>query len=154
MSKFNFGENLRIIRSAKGISQDAMAAALNISQTTYSKIERQAEIPEIPAPIKIATALAVPLIMLVPPVEDVEIAAVVPVNSTDLQLNPKPFLRTTLGMLITLAASAALIDVVYQAIHGVCDALGTSAHNTILIKWTGALTTMFCLIFIIRRARR
>lgn len=154
MNTFNFGENLRTIRSAKNISQEAMALALNISQSKYSRIERQKSIPKIPSPKSVAKALGVPVADLMPPVQEVEIAAVVPANSNTLQLDPKPFLRTTLGMLITLAASAALIDLVYQVIHGVCEALGTSDHDTILAKWTGALTTMFCLFFIIRRSRR
>jgi hypothetical protein len=46
-----------------------------------------------------------------------------------------------------LAASAVLVDAVYQMVHGVCDALGTSEKNTIIAKWTGALTTMVLLFF-------
>lgn len=41
MTTFHYGENLRKLRQSKGISQEAVAMYLNISQATYSRIECQ-----------------------------------------------------------------------------------------------------------------
>ncbi len=46
MKNFNYGENLRIARQIKGISQEAMAWDLSISQSTYSRIESGKIIPD------------------------------------------------------------------------------------------------------------
>ncbi len=46
MEIFNFGENLRKIRASKGISQEAMANKMDISQTKYSRIERGKILPD------------------------------------------------------------------------------------------------------------
>ena len=41
MNNFNYGENLRITRQIRGVSQESMAWNLNISQATYSRIESE-----------------------------------------------------------------------------------------------------------------
>jgi len=46
MKDFNFGENLRQIRVQQGVSQDAMALKMNITQTKYSRIERSKSFPD------------------------------------------------------------------------------------------------------------
>jgi len=46
MEIFNFGENLRKSRVSKGISQEAMANKMDISQTKYSMIERGKILPD------------------------------------------------------------------------------------------------------------
>lgn len=46
MEIFNFGENLRRIRVRNGISQEAMALKMDITQTKYSRIERGKHLPD------------------------------------------------------------------------------------------------------------
>lgn len=45
MKNFNFGENLRMMRSYKNVCQEGMARGLNISQASYSRIEASPAIP-------------------------------------------------------------------------------------------------------------
>ncbi len=59
MSEFHFGLNLNIIRQAKGISQDAMAFSLNISQSAYSRLEARHTIPALHMVKRIAKVLDV-----------------------------------------------------------------------------------------------
>lgn len=46
MKSFHFGENLRMMRNFRGLTQEVMAKDLNMSQGTYSKIEYNQDLPE------------------------------------------------------------------------------------------------------------
>ena len=59
MKNFNFGENLRMIRSYKNVCQEGMASSLNISQASYSRIEVSPDFPEIAVINKLADTLGV-----------------------------------------------------------------------------------------------
>lgn len=59
-------ENLREIRKAKGMSQEQLAEAADVSQGTISKIERGEMNVTYDVIIKIATALGVPPVQLFP----------------------------------------------------------------------------------------
>ena len=45
MNEFHFGENLRIVRQAKGISQEAMALFMGMSQTSFCNMEKRSTVP-------------------------------------------------------------------------------------------------------------
>ena len=59
MKNFNFGENLRMLRIYKNVCQEGMAASLNISQASYSRIEASQNIPEITVINKLSDTLEV-----------------------------------------------------------------------------------------------
>jgi DNA-binding XRE family transcriptional regulator len=59
MKNFNFGENLRMIRSYKNVCQEGMAASFNISQASYSRIEASPDSPELQVINKLAHTLGV-----------------------------------------------------------------------------------------------
>ena len=59
MKNFNFGENLRMIRSYKNVCQEGMASSLNISQASYSRIEASPDSPELQVINKLADTLGV-----------------------------------------------------------------------------------------------
>jgi len=59
MKNFNFGENLRMIRSYKNVCQEGMATSLNISQASYSRIEASPDFPELAVINKLADTLGV-----------------------------------------------------------------------------------------------
>lgn len=59
MENFNFGENLRMLRSYKNVCQEGMATGLNISQASYSRIEVSRDEPELQLIYKLAEILAV-----------------------------------------------------------------------------------------------
>jgi DNA-binding XRE family transcriptional regulator len=155
MNTFNFGENLREIRTAKGISQQAMAVALRISQTKYSRIERTKAIPKVPPPISIAKALGVPLADLMPPVEEGIVLATITSDGNTIKLQPKPFLQTTIGRFAIIAAAMVMIDGVYQATHGICEALKTTDQTLITAKYIASLATLaLCIVFFITKQRK
>lgn len=59
MKDFNFGGNLRVLRIYKNVCQEGMAAGLNISQASYSRIEANPAIPDTPVIHKLADILGV-----------------------------------------------------------------------------------------------
>lgn len=59
MKNLHFGENLRMLRIYKNVCQEGMAAGLNISQTSYSRIESSPAIPETQLIAKLADTLGV-----------------------------------------------------------------------------------------------
>lgn len=54
-----FHENLAYLRSAKGMSQKAMAEAIDVAQSTYSLYEKGAREPNINKIVKISNVLKV-----------------------------------------------------------------------------------------------
>ncbi len=66
MEIFNFGANLRRKRILAGISQEAVALKMNISQTKYSRIERGTCLPTDPFIAELAKFLGIPLTDLKP----------------------------------------------------------------------------------------
>ncbi|MDP3467061.1 MAG: helix-turn-helix transcriptional regulator [Daejeonella sp.] len=59
MKNFNFGENLRMLRIYKNVCQEGMAAGLNISQASYSRIETCPDVPQVQVINKLADTLGV-----------------------------------------------------------------------------------------------
>jgi len=59
MKNFNFGENLRMIRSYKNVCQEGMATSLNISQASYSRIEASPDLPKLQVIDQLAETLDV-----------------------------------------------------------------------------------------------
>lgn len=59
MKNLHFGENLRMLRIYKNVCQEGMAAGLNISQASYSRIESSPAIPEASLIQKLADTLGV-----------------------------------------------------------------------------------------------
>ena len=59
MKNFNFGENLRMIRSYKNVCQEGMATGLKISQASYSRIEASRDLPELQVINQLAETLDV-----------------------------------------------------------------------------------------------
>lgn len=57
----SIGRNLRELRQARGLSQDAMGAVIGIERSTLAGIETGRDYPSVPALIRIARALGVSL---------------------------------------------------------------------------------------------
>ncbi len=67
MEIFNFGANLRRKRLLAGISQEAVAFKMNITQSKYSRIERGRCLPDEAFICELAKFLGVPVTDLKPP---------------------------------------------------------------------------------------
>lgn len=59
MKNFNFGENLRMIRTYKNVCQEGVASGLKISQASYSRIEASRDLPELQVINQLAETLDV-----------------------------------------------------------------------------------------------
>lgn len=66
MEEFNIAEQIRIQRQRKGISQDAMAFFMNMSQSGYSKMERGETDISIARVYQVAEVLEISAFVLLP----------------------------------------------------------------------------------------
>ncbi|MCY1524190.1 helix-turn-helix protein [compost metagenome] len=147
MSTFNYGENLRLIRISKGISQEAMALALDISQATYSRIESQTTAFDYRLAFEMAKILNVPVTDLLPDVDMLELQNVVSKSGAGLGLGRKTnkVLKRNLGKIKILVFAYVIVNVVYSAVKGICSAYETS-HNTMMIA--GLISALLTSLFI------
>ncbi len=60
----NIGEKVRVIRELRGYSQEYMSIQLNVSQTTYSRIENETTKIDLPKLISISEILNITLVNL------------------------------------------------------------------------------------------
>jgi transcriptional regulator with XRE-family HTH domain len=146
MKVFISGENLRITRQEKGVSQEAMASLLNISQTKYSRMERDKAVFSYQQIREIAKILDVPEAKLLPPSDVLE----QPVEAgLGLGRNAKKFLKSITGKAMILVSAYVIVNIVYTAVKGACSGLGTSDNTMKISGMTAAfLTTAFIFYWI------
>lgn len=146
--EFHFGENLKNIRLSKGISQEAMGYGLNMSQATYSRIERQVALPNFELVRKMAEILKVSFGELVP--EAVQFQQEVKVAVINVG---REFAQSPVGLIITIAAVAYLVDLVYLCAQSFCRGYGTSPTMLSIVSWTSGLATLLFCYHIIKKIR-
>ena len=129
MKIFNFGENLRKIRQAKDISQHAMALKLNISQSTYSRIEGGSKMPDHNMVVRIAKAVGVDLSELKP----------LSTLKSILGEKLKEVLNTSIGKLVVVGSGLTLVIFAHDLAQSFCIRYETSDATRIIVKWTAAL---------------
>jgi transcriptional regulator with XRE-family HTH domain len=144
MTNFNYGENLRILRQRKGISQEAMAMKLNISQTKYSRMERRSNIPDDTLVKKIAEILCIPVSELLPPLEELNCNTMGATHGSGKGLKASELLVKPTTFIIKIALALALAGVAYDAAGGASSALEVSDNTSLFAKWTAALAMMAC----------
>ena len=144
MKNFNYGENLRILRQRKGISQDAMAMNLNISQTKYSRMERRSNMWDSTLVEKIAEILRIPVSELLPPLEELDNNTMAATNGSGIGHKASELLGKPTAFIIKLGSALALAGVAYDAAGGASSALEISANTALFAKWTAAFTMMAC----------
>ena len=145
---FHFGENLKNIRLSKGISQEAMAFGLAMSQATYSRIENQAVLPNFELARKMAEILAVRFAELIP--EAVQFQQEVKIAVINVG---KEFARSSVGMIITIAAGVYLGDMVYVCAQAFCRGFGTSNNTMTIISYSAAIACFIFLYYIVKKVR-
>lgn len=144
MNNFNYGENLRIARQIKGISQEAMSWDLSISQSTYSRIESGKIIPDPLQAAKIEEILGVrpsdPMFLL----EELSKDTMVSISGSGLNVKAEVLSGKPPAFIIKTGMAMALSGVACDAVRGACSALQISAHNTLLASSMAALTMILC----------
>lgn len=139
MKKFHFGENLRIIRRQKHITQQKMADKVDISQANYSRIENQSTPPSPELVIRIANALGVEPIELMPPVDPNAVPAVPEISHRQ---KTKELLRTPFGKLVIVAIFLSLVPAAYALAHAFCVENKASDQTTIIVQRSAAALTI------------
>jgi transcriptional regulator with XRE-family HTH domain len=138
---FHFGKNLKAIRKAKHISQEAMAYNLNMSQASYSRLERQATMNDAKLIFRIAIVFDIQPDALMP--------TFAPLSATEMdtprtsgsgtRARAKDLLNSIWGVLLILAAIVVLPEWAYRIAENFCLGLQTSYAVMATAKWTAAL---------------
>ena len=147
MNSFNFGKNLRNFREGKNICQEAVAYALNISQPTYSRLEKQEAIPDIGVVNKIAETLGCTPSELLPLLEELDHNTMVSTRGSGLGTKAAALLHTQAAFIIKIGLAFALANVAYDFASGACSALRTSANTELFACWIAALVMTACFYY-------
>ena len=149
MNNFNFGQRLRQVRVEKGISQDALALSSDITQSRYSRIERNADVPEITLVERLAKELGVARSVLL---TDAELDQFVP--KTSFEKKARELLFTPLGMIIICGLSVSTVNAAYDLGYGFCLGFQTSEWTARVVgDITGVITIVFIVYWIVRSRR-
>ncbi len=137
MEVFSFGENLRIVRQAKGISQEVVAPGLNMAQSTYSKIERDPKISEPEMVEKIAKVLEImPSILL----SGRDITDLIPKNG--FEQKAKEILTTRVGMIFYWILVIPFINAAYDMGDSFCAGYGTNDEVRKVVRFVAGLAAV------------
>ncbi len=120
MKDFHFGENLRLVRITKDISQKAMAHHLEISQPSYSRLESDARIPSHTIVSAMAKVLGVPLAQLLP--------------RSRLVYRAKAILDSPFGYIYIIVCFCALYPAAWGITDAVCIMNGVSEDTTVILR--------------------
>lgn len=146
MNNFNFGQRLRRVRVDKGISQDALALSSDITQSRYSRIERNADVPEITLVERFAKELGVTRSVLL---TDAELDQFVP--KVNFEKKARELIFTPLGMIIICGLSVSTVNVAFDLGYGFCLGYGTTGWTARVVGDIMAGGTMvFILYWIVR----
>lgn len=153
MGKFHFGENLQRIRRASGISQEAMALNLGISQSRYSRIERDLSMPEPDMVPKIAKLLNVDVTALGPQVVELgqdELATISGFGSGG-QRRERRVRQWPYTIVIVLIAIVVLPNWAGEIAVSFCEGLGTTEHVAMGAKWAASLVMFIWIVYWARK---
>ena len=116
-------ENIRTLRKSRGLSQDELAAKLNVVRQTVSKWERGLSVPDADMLVALGEALDAPVGTLLgdaakePDRSDVEkLAAKLEVTNLQLARMRESRRRTARGLLVAAAACIALTFAAFVAV--------------------------------------
>lgn len=152
MADFNFGENLRNIRQQKGFSQEFLATSLNISQAKYSRIERQSAIPDYQLICNMAQILDTPLTQLVPLTYQQNLVLLAAIHKPKLENKVKVWLNTVAGKIITIAACAFILNIVYVSTKIICKVGFQASYTTMMIvAWTVLLSSIIYMRYLFKK---
>lgn len=147
MNNFNYGENLRITRQIRGVSQESMAGDLNISQATYSRIESGKIMPDPQQSAKIEKILGIPPSDPMPLSEKLSDDTMVSTRGSGLSAKAVVLLGKPAAFIIKIGLALALGGVAYDAAGGACSALQTSADTDLFASWIAALAMIACFYY-------
>ena len=149
MNEFNFGENLRIVRQAKGISQEAMSMGLGISQSKYSKLERKATVPDLDLVEKISKLLEVEPSLLLSgrALEDL-------IPKIAFEQHAKEIMNTTVGIVFYWLLVIPFINAAYDMGNGFCEGFDTSEEVQKVVRFIAGITAIVFAYYWMKRVQK
>ena len=149
MHNFNFGENLRIVRQAKGISQEAMSIGLGISQSKYSKLERKDTVPDLDLVEKISKLLEVEPSLLL---SGRELEDLIPKNG--FEQHAKQIMNTTIGKVFFWLLVIPFINAAYDFGNGACEGFGTSEEVKKVVRFMAGIAAITFAYYWMKRVQK
>lgn len=147
MKTIHQGENLRLARRGKGITQEEMAGLIDLSQTTYSRIEKKSVITDRNLLLEVAQVLGMEPNELAPNVES-DLAQVERAFSRFKNRgNLSRFVDMLCTRFILILIIMTLVATVYDATKAFCVANGMPLRLVFTISATVALITLIVMIF-------
>ncbi len=149
MDDFNFGENLRDIRLQKGISQEAMATLLKVSQATYSRLEKQASVPDSAQVKRLSKILGVPESHLLQP------SILTPTSSLQKPIHKdKSLLHSHLGSLLAFAVASLIFQAVYNFSRGFLSEYQVDEYKANMLSLIPGISVLIYCYYAFRNYRR
>lgn len=151
MKDFNFGENLRIIRQVKGISQEAMAMSLGISQAKYSRLEAQASVPPVRILEQIAGILGEDPKMLLYGKDTEALLPKIdgaPITKKGLADEVMAVMRGPIGLLVYFGLFIVFGELSYIVGGSFCDGLRTSEETKLIVCRVLGVTVCCYMIYV------
>ncbi|SFG62379.1 helix-turn-helix domain-containing protein [Pedobacter insulae] len=153
MAKFNFGENLRNLRAVRGITQDAIALKLGISQRSYSRIEKRESLPQREQIEIIAKYFDVLLTDLLPPVDKSD-PLYVPLKKSSKAKKPVIFWNTSLGNMLIIGSFIAILGATYEFVTGFCLYYKASEATINKARWSVSLIVFVFMLYKVRKIKK
>lgn len=155
MAEFHFGKNLRLLRLSKDITQEVVSLKLDISQTAYSRIERNAQAPKLELVLKIAEVLNVPPADLSSDLVDEKLPAVA-AGTQEKPNETKAFFRLSLPLivLVLIVALAVLPEWAYICVEGYCRGFGISERVMNIAQPIAGTLTVVGILYVGQRILR
>lgn len=155
MGNFNYGENLRRIRTSKGISQEAVALHLNISQKTYSRMEHQAAVPDINIVHATAAFLGVEPSELLPPIAEIDPKAKPALPEVPWQHKAKEILTIPFfgpGLIVVIFVT--LVPAAFGLAQGICLYLETSDETETIARRSASVVMFIFLWYWVKKIKK
>ena len=149
MNEFNFGENLRITRKVKGISQKAMAIGLGMSQPKYSRLEHKASIPDLDLLEKICMVLGEEPSLLL---SGREIKDLIP--KIAFEQHAKEIMNTTVGIVFYWLLVIPFINTAYDFGNGFCEGLQTSEEVKKVVRFMAGIAAIVFAYYWMKRVQK
>ena len=147
MNDFNFGEHLKLVRQKEDITQEWMAFNLKMSQSSYSRIEASAAVPDHKLFSKILKVLNVEAVDLLPDYQNREPVIESGVEGNGIAYQVKLILTARVGIFIVLSSGIVIVNAVFDLVTGFCEGLGTSRFVMYAVGGTFATLTSLYLIY-------
>jgi transcriptional regulator with XRE-family HTH domain len=154
MEKFHYGQNLKKIREAKGIKQYTIAQQLNISQTSYSRMEADPEPPYKHIVAESAKALNLLPTDLASNFEQLQTQPILTVRGFGIGHRAIMLFKSKIGLIIVLSISVPILDAIYKIAKSFCEEMGASYRTMLVVSYAVVFLTIGLIVYVVKKIQR